>query len=159
MTWRNLIVVLLLAFGVFGVPSAPTFNQVQSISIREPSSEMKNAVQPVVKIAKDMSPIDRLWLQNVYLNCARVVAADGIVEEPTVTTTDSLRAVHVAVLGFIWKGMANNSPGKYRGLSEAIDGVLSGVIGDESQQLTAEKRQKAVDLYEAIAWAGLGKDA
>jgi len=122
-------------------------------------SSMKTAVQPVVRVVKDMSPLDRLWLQNVYLNCARVVAADGIVEEPTLTTTESLRAVHVAVLGFIWKGMANNSPGKYPGLSEAINGVLSEVIGEESQQLTTEKRQKAVDLYEAIAWAGLGKDA
>ncbi len=157
MTFRVIVSVVLLAVGVFGIPSIPT--TVTTISVREPSSEMKTAVQPVVRVVKDMSPLDRLWLQNVYLNCARVVAADGIVDEPTVTTTSGLRAVHVAVLAFIWKGMANNAPGKYRGLSEAIDGVLAEVIGDESQQLTPEKRQKAVDLYEAIAWAGLGKDA
>lgn len=159
MTWRNGLAVLLLAFGAFGVPSAPSLKQVRPVSVREPSSEMKTAVQPVVKIVKDMSPLDRLWLQNVYLNCARVVAADGIVDEQVVTTTEGLRAVHFAVLKFIWKGMANNAPGKYRGLSEAIDGILSEVISDKSQQLTPEMRQRAVDLYEAIAWAGLGKDA
>jgi len=153
---RTVAAVVLLAVGLFGVPPLPAIPT--STSVQEPSDEMKTAVKPVLKVVSRMSPIDRLWLQNIYENFAKVVASDGIVDEPVVTSTDSLRATHIAVLKFIWKGMANNSPSKYEGLAEAIDEVMSGVISDESRPLTPEMRKSAVELCRAIAWAGLGKD-
>jgi len=154
--FRIIAAVALLAVGLFGLPSLPVVQP--SLSVSEPSEEMKTAVKPVVKIVAKMSPIDRLWLQNIYQNFAKVVAADGVIEESTITSTDSLRAVHVAVLKFIWKGMANNSPSKYEGLADAIDDAMNSVISDDSRPLTPEMRKSTVDLCEAIAWAGLGKD-
>lgn len=157
MNLKTAISLALLAFAMLGLPRPrPTADALGTIT--EPSQDMKVAVRPVAKVVSSMSPIDRLWLQQIYINCARVVAADGIVEEPVVTTTDGLRAIHVAVLAFIWKGMADNSPEKYPGLATAIDEALNSVVSGDSRQLTPELRQKAVDIYTAIAWAGLGKD-
>jgi hypothetical protein len=157
MNYRTAAAAVLLAVGVFGVP-LPNMSGVSLVSISEPSAEMKSVVQPVVKVVSRMSAVDRLWLQQIYSNFSKVVAADGLVDEPVVTTTDGLRAIHVAVLSFIWRGMAENSPGKYKGLAEAVDEAMKTVISEDSRQLTPEDRKAAVDLCEAIAWAGLGKD-
>lgn len=155
MNLRTAAALVLLAIGLIGVPD---LGPKASISVKEPSSDMKTAVQPVVRIVSKMSPLDRLWLQQIYTNFSKVVSVDGLTSEPTITSTDSLRAVHLAVLKFIWKGMADNQPGKYEGLSEAIDECMSKVISDESRPLTPEMRKAAADLCDAIAWAGLGKD-
>lgn len=156
MNLRTIAAVALMAVGLFGLPSLPVVRP--SVSVSEPSEEMKIAVKPVVKVVSKMSPLDRLWLQNIYENFAKVVAVDGVVDETAITSTDSLRAVHVAVLKFIWKGLAENAPSKYDGLAEAIDEAMSSVISDESRPLTPEMRKSAVELCKAIAWAGLGKD-
>lgn len=155
MNLRTAAALVLLAIGLIGVPD---LGPKASISVKEPSSDMKTAVQPVVRIVSKMSPLDRLWLQQIYTNFSKVVSVDGLTSEPTITSTDSLRAVHLAVLKFIWKGMADNQPGKYEGLSEAIDECMGKVISDESRPLTTEMRKAAADLCDAIAWAGLGKD-
>ena len=158
MNLRTLAAVVLLAYAAFGVPNVERPQPQVSVSIREPSQAMKSSVKPVVKVVSRMSPIDRLWLQNIYANAAKVVASDGTVEPSVINTTESLQAVHVAILRFIWRGMADNAPGEYAGLKEAIESAISGVIGDESRVLTPELRAKAVEVFDAIAWAGLGKD-
>lgn len=119
---------------------------------------MKSVVQPVVRVVSQMSPIDRLWLQHIYSNAAKVTAADGVVEPQTIATTAGLRAIHVAILKFIWKGMAENKPGEYEDLDGAVNQVFNDVIGDSDRGLTPELRAKAVEMFDAIAWAGLGKD-
>lgn len=157
MNVRTFAAVALVAFAVFGVPELRT-GSVTRTEIQEPSKTMRDVVLPVAKAARSMNAIDRLWLQGIYLNCARVVAADGMVSEPTMTTTDGLRAVHVAVLNYVWKGLAQNSPNKYPGLAEAIDSAINSVLSDDARPLTPELRDSAVEVYRAIAWAGLGKD-
>lgn len=128
------------------------------LSVKEPTTAMQEVVRPVVKVVASMSSIDRLWLQYIYKNAAKVVAADGILPDPSIETTDGLRAIHLAVLSFIWRGMAENQPGKYPGLKDAIESAFTESIGDARRQLTPELRLKAVELFNAIAWAGLGKD-
>lgn len=156
---RAVISAALLAVGLFGLPKFSLDKPSQSlVSVAEPSTEMKSAVSSVVKAVRGMSISDRLWLQYIYLNCSKVVKADGIVDVPVVVTTEGLRAIHRAVLKFIWKGMADNAAGKYEGLSKAIDDAFVSVIGDEQKPLTDELRAEAVELFDAIAWAGLGKD-
>lgn len=154
---RSIAAVVLLAVALLGVPDvsglfAPTFCEV-----KEPSDQMKDTIKPVAKVVANMSPIDRVWLNNIYSNAARVVSADGLAEPATICTTESLQAVHVAILKFIWKGMADNKPGEYEGLSEAIDAAITDVIGDTKKPMTPELRKKAAEVFEAIAWAGLGR--
>lgn len=151
--------ILLAAFGVFGAPPLPSWRAAESpVVSKEPSDAMKAVVKPVVRAVSKMSAIDRMWLKTIYSNTAKVVAADGVVEPEVIKTTEGLRAVHVAVLKFIWKGMAQNPPGEYEGLSEAIELVITETIGSDQRNLTPELRAKAVEVFDAIAWAGLGKD-
>ena len=119
---------------------------------------MKVEVSPVAKIVSKMNSIDRLWLQNIYLNAAKVVKVDGVVEPSVITSTEALRTVHLAIIKFIWRGLAENKPGDYEGLREAVDTVFNDVVGDSQKTMTPELRAKAVEMFDALAWAGLGKD-
>jgi len=145
---RLLAAAILVAIAFAGPPSLTT-----SPSIPEPTESMKAEVRPVARAVSAMSAVDRLWLQYIYQNAAKITKAS-----PAIETTDGLRAVHVAILSFIWRGMADNSPGKYPALKDAIEGAFNSTIGDSRQGLTPEMREKAAELFEAIAWAGLGKD-
>ncbi len=147
----------LVAYGLFGASAVPSFD-LPGVEVQEPSVAMKYQVNRVTKVVRDMSPIDRLWLQYIYSSAADVVKSDGETEPAAITTTDDLRQVHVAILKFIWKGMAANSPGKYEGLQEAIESVFKDTIGDEHRAFTPSLREKACEMFDAIAWAGLGKD-
>lgn len=158
MNWRTVLAVALVAVGLFGVPKVPVPAWPSLIQVQEPSQKMKDSVSGVVKVVQSMSIVDRLWLQYIYVNCGKVLKADGMVEDKTIVTTESLRAVHRAVLKFIWKGMADNKPNKYEGLAKAIDDAVMSVVGTENKPITEELRQEAIAVFDAIAWAGLGKD-
>jgi len=156
---RYAICLLLVAYAVFGPPNL-SFGPTKTVAVKisEPSDAMKVEVKPLVAIVSKMSPIDRLWLKHIYSNAAKVVEADGAVEPAVVTTTEGLRAIHVAILKFIWRGMAENSPKEYEGLDRAINEIFTDVIGDSQRGLTPDLRRKAVEMFGAISWAGLGKD-
>lgn len=159
MTFRIAIAIALAAYAIFGIPSSlPDVSPTVSYTVQEPSPAMKSQIQPLVRVVKDMSPIDRLWLQSIYINAAKVVADDADTKPPVVTTTEGLRAIHVSILKFIWKGMAGNTPGKYKSLEAAIEKIFSDTIGDVERTLTPDLRDKAEEMFNAIAWAGLGKD-
>lgn len=156
MNLRNAVAVGLLLVAVCGTPSVPHFSGTPA-QTTEPSDSMKATIRPVLKVVQTMNAIDRLWLNHIYTNAADVVKIDGVIDPPVMTTTEGLRAVHVSILKFIWRGMADNQPGKYPGLKEAIDSVVTEAIGDTRKPLTPELRQKACEVFEAIAWAGLGR--
>jgi len=154
------VAILLAAYGAFGIPSLPSLPKKAEaeVNVKEPSPQMKTEVRPLVRVASRMNPLDRLWLQYIYSNAAKVVAADGLVEPKVISTTEGLRAIHVAILKFIWRGMAENTPGEYEGLKEAIETIFTETMGDTQRALTADLRSKAVEMFDAISWAGLGKD-
>lgn len=156
---RLVVALALVAYGVFGMPTVriPSL-PLPSVAVKEPQSQMKTLVRPVVKVVSKMNAVDRLWLQNIYSNAARVVESDGVLNPPVVTTTAGLREIHVAILKFIWRGLADNDAGEYAGLKEAIESVFNETMGDSQRALTPELRNKAVEMFEAISWAGLGKD-
>ena len=153
---RLALAALLVAFAIGGVPLPGT--STASLSVTEPAESMKSEIKPVIKAVAEMSSIDRLWLQYIYQNAAKIVVEDGKSSEPSMETTDGLRAFHLSILAYIWRGLADNKPGKYPELKDAIEAVFDGTIGDDSRALTPELREKAAELFEAIAWAGLGKD-
>ena len=155
---RYIAAAVLLAVGVCGLPSFKVPQVTSSITIEEPSEKMKSAVKAVAKVAARMNSIDRLWFQSIYKNASVVMRADGLCEEPVMTTMSSARAVHVAILEFIWRGLAKNESGKFDGLSEAVEEAFLTVVGTEHRAMTPALRAELSSLYDAIAWAGLGKD-
>lgn len=158
---KNAIAVALVFVAVAGVPRFESSHDSTPVpvNVKEPSAVMQNAVRPVVSAVSKMSMPDRLWLQYIYTNAARVVREDGLAASgPVIETTDGLRGVHIAILRFIWKGLADNAPGKYPSLRDAIESAFDEALGTSRRSLTPELRAKAAELFEAIAWAGLGKD-
>lgn len=159
MTLRVVLAVALAAYAVFGVPtSLPSMQGATFFAVQEPSQSMKQKIQPLVRVVKTMSIIDRLWLQSIYINAAKIVREDTDSNPPVVTTTEGLRAIHVSILKFIWKGMAGNPPGKYDELESVIEKLFTETVGDVERTLTPSMREKAAEMFDAIAWAGLGKD-
>lgn len=160
MSLRVAVAVALAFVAVAGVPQFESgHSDPPPVRVQEPSPEMKEAVRPLVPVVASMSMVDRLWLQYIYSQAARVVKTDGVADGgPVIQTTDGLRAVHIAILRFIWKGLADNQAGKYPQLRDAIESAFDSVVGKSRRPLTPELRAKVVELLEAIAWAGLGKD-
>lgn len=163
---RSLVVRLLLvaalaayASGVrVPLPAIPSLRVPETrVEIDEPSEELKMVVKPVVRVVREMSITDRLWLQTIYTSAAKVLRKDGLEASPVVDNTESLRKVHVSILSFVWKGLAENEPGKYVGLAEAISEAMTETIGREQRPMTPEIRERAAETFEAIAWAGLGE--
>lgn len=152
---RYVIAAILLLVAVFGLPSLrpAKVNPAPPLSV-----DMREAVRPLLPVVAKMTAIDRFWMQEAYLNAARIVRADLTVAEPAITTTGKARAVHVTVLDFVWRGLAGNQPGKYPDMSTAIESAFVSVVGDKERPMTPELTEKLAALFEAIAWAGLGKD-
>lgn len=160
MNLRLAAAAVLVLIGVFGIPDVSKFKPTPAsdavVDIHEPSETMKKAVYAVGAATDGMSPIDRFWFSQTYMNAARMVEADGQVPEPSILSTDGIRQINKTALTFVWKGMAANAPGKYPKLKEAVDGVLDSVIGLDRKKVTPEVRDTAVELFEAIAWVGRG---
>lgn len=146
---------VLIAFGVFGIPELPkSIVPAHAVTdIREPSEELKRIVAPIARTSTEMAEIDKFWLRQIYMNAARGVEADGNIKSPTILTTDGARQVHKAVLAYVWKGMAQNSAGKYGDLQPAIEKAMAESIGLDTKPLTQELRDRLVETFEAIAWA------
>ena len=155
---RFVLAAALLAYAIFGGSSFRRPAASQPEAVQEPDSAMKVQVQEVVEVVRTMNPVDRLWLTGIYSNAARVVRADGDEKEPVITSTESFRSLHIAILKSVWKTIAEAAPGKYLGLRGAIEGVFVREMGDVQRTMTPELREKAAKMLEAIAWAGLGKD-
>ena len=153
MKWVRLVVAGLLFVYASGVVQIPRSKP----PIVAPLSEMQTVATPVLKIARTMSIVDRLWLRTIYQSAANVTRRDGEQDEPLMQNTESLREVHVSILKFVWKSLANNEPGKYEGLAEAVSDVITHAVGKENRPLTPDVRERAAEAFEAIAWAGLGE--
>jgi hypothetical protein len=93
---------------------------------------------------------DRATIRDFYSGLARAVAADPV-QEPAIPDTPSLRRAHRAGLLFVWSGLAGNQPGKYPGLSDALEGMLTASIGQEEVPLNPAIRQSAVDCFNKVA--------
>jgi len=123
------------------------------VELAPPAVEFQSAVSRVRVASRSLSNEDRGWLQGAYANCARVVESDGTSSSPQIKTTAGLQAVHVAVLSFVWNGLAGKEPGKSPELREAIEAAFISTVGDEMATVTPAVRSDAVEVLKAIAWA------
>jgi hypothetical protein len=151
----RLTVAACLVWYVVGLPSVPRVSPRPAVV--QPEKEMRDIVRPVTAAVAGMNAVDRLWLKTIYENAARVVREDGEEQPYVIETTAGLREIHIAILKFVWKGLADNEPGKYPGLAEAISEAVTSAVGLDQRPLTPELRDRASKVFEAIAWAGLGE--
>lgn len=147
----------LLGVGLYGLPDLSRLIPANEVVVKEPSDELKKLVEPVERVVVTMTPEDRAWLRDIYINARRIVSTDGDMKQPSIPNTVVLRKVHITVLEYIWKGMAGNAPKKYPSLKSAIDSVVEGAIGLDPKELDDQTRDSAADVFGAIAWVASGR--
>lgn len=117
-----------------------------------PSADLVTLVQPITLAFsgsdKTSTKTDTLRLANFYTTLASQIQADGIGTKK-ITDTAILRQVHVTAGKLGLSGLK----GKYAGLSDSIDKVITSKIGLDVAPLTDTKRQDAVNTFNAIGWA------
>jgi hypothetical protein len=162
---KNLIATALLIFALFGLPNvgpnvvpphAP--DAPRKISINEPSAEMKSAVSKVADALKKASVVDKMLWGQVWAKAGKAVAGDSSDTKVVWNDTTKLRQLNETALRIAWRRIGGNQEGKYPGLREAVESAFASVMTTRNQGVTPELRKKYVELCEAIAWAGIGRD-
>jgi hypothetical protein len=161
---RNFAAAILLFFALFGLPkvgndSGPTPSPVApTISVPEPTKDMKDAVSKVAGVLKSASVVDRMLWAQIWTKAAKAVEKDSTDDKVVWSDTNSLRKLTETALRIGWRRLGGNQSGKYPGLSESVESAFSAILTTRVQAVTPELRKKYVDLCNAIAWAGLGRD-
>lgn len=127
----------ILNFPTVVVPAVPPAD------LTPAQTRLFQAIQPLTAEEKSL-------LADFYSGFSRSVEADPP-SEPVMPDTPALRRAHRAGVLFIWRGMAGNDAGKYPGLSDALEGVLTEAIGTEEVPINPGIRQSAVACFDKVA--------
>ena len=115
------------------------------------SSELRDKCKFVRDIFQASSSKDKKQdsrrLSDLYMDLATLVELDG--DEEVVKTTEEIKQAN-SLSGAM---LRMNIKGKYPGLSDACQLVISSQVGDDISPLDSELRKKAVDAFRALAWA------
>lgn len=115
------------------------------------SSELRDSCKLVRDIFKASTSQDKKQdarrLSDLCMDLATLVELDG--DEEVVKTTEEIRQAN-ALSGAM---LRMNIKGKYPGLSDGAQLVISSQIGDDIAPLNSELRKKAADAFRALAWA------
>lgn len=161
MNTKNLVLVLaglLIIIGLlkpdlskFIIPSNSN-NNVSIVVVEKPeNAEILDECEAVINALKENSDrkTDGKRLASLYIDMATLVGLDG--DDMVLKNTEEIRQANKlsgAMLRLDIKG-------KYPKLAKAAESVVVSSIGDDSVLLDSKLRQKAVDGFNALAWACL----
>lgn len=125
---------------------------VDSIVIVTPpqNEELRKKCQLVIDVLKSGSSDrkkDGNRLSDLYMDIATLIELDG--ENEVVKTTEEIRQAN-SLCGAM---LRLDIKGKYPGLSDGAQVVVSSCIGDDIVPLDPELRKKAVEAFRGLAWA------
>lgn len=130
-------------------PSQPV--AVDVLELNEPKdADLKEAAEVVLSTLKKSSVSDQSdikKLRNLYLDLARLVELDE--ENETVKTTEDIKQAN-ALSGPM---LRLDMKGKYPTLASETNSVMVVAIGDDNLLLSSELRERAVNGFNALAWA------
>lgn len=160
--WPHIALAVALAYvAAFGVPRLPSVNTVPAVPaivVPTPSPAMQSTVADVHKALAGANPVDRAVWAQLWTKAGIVVAGDSTDTEIVFTDTRILRAYTILAIRIGWRRLGENAAGKYPGLNEAVERAFAGVLGIDVQPVTPELRAKYVELCNALAWCGAGRD-
>jgi len=144
---RLFLGLMVCAIGFFAEPALNYFNKNEKPQdtkvVDAPSLELKTLIDPIVKI--DISKEDANFISCFYKELADVVSND--IE--FIKTTGQLREFNTASGKLYFPTKLKN---KYETLGEDIDRAMISAIGKENATMTSDKRNKAVNIFNAISW-------
>lgn len=92
---------------------------------------------------------EAIKLAELYYDMSILISLDS--ENQVINNTEAIRQANTLA-----GPMLNMKiKGKYNGLSEAADNLISSSIGTENVKLTQELREKSVEAFLALSWACL----
>jgi hypothetical protein len=130
-------------------PNRPVSIDVLELSAPTDASVKKEA-DDVVRLLKETGSsvkADAKRLRDLYLDLAKLVELDD--ENTVVTNTEEIRQAN-SLAGIM---LRLDIKGKYPNLSKEAKEVIVTSIGDDKILLSKELRAKAVDGFNALAWA------
>lgn len=133
--------------GVF--PNKPVAIDVLELSVPTDLNVKKEA-DDVVNLLKETGSsvkTDAKRLRDLYLDLAKLVELDG--EDTVITNTEEIRQAN-SLAGTM---LRLDIKGKYPNLAKEAKEVILASIGDDKILLSKELRAKAVDGFNALAWA------
>jgi len=151
-----LIGVALVAWGLFGSQIKNIVNNnnvpvsVDVLELSVPSDEnLKKEAQEVVDLLKKSSGNKNEYkkLRDLSLDIGQLIKLDG--EDTVIKNTDEIRQAN-SLSGIM---LRLDVKGKYANLAKEAKEVIVASIGDDNVNLTPELRAKAVDGFNALAWA------
>lgn len=123
-----------------------------TISVEKPSDpEILDECQSVIEALKadNDRKTDGKRLASLYVDMATLVGLDG--DDMVLKNTEEIRQAN-RLSGAM---LRLDIKGKYPKLAKAAESVVVSSIGDDSVLLDSKLRQKAVDGFNALAWACL----
>lgn len=150
------VLLLVAAWGKIPVPSL-SFPVVPSVSVSEPSAEMKQLVAPIASAMASFGPVDRaLWAQT-WSKAAVVVRGDAVSKEVLFTDTRALRLFTSLAVDIAWRRIGQHAPGSQESLRTAVEAAYGEVVGTTVAPVTADLRDRYAAFAEALAWAGMNR--
>lgn len=127
-------------------PSRPAV--VDNLELPKPTDEniLKEA-QDVIEIARKMPKEEAKRLRDLYLDIRQLIKLDG--EDEVIKNTEEIRQAN-SIAGPMLK---LDIKGKYSDLAKELKEVIIAAIGDDEIVLSPELRSKALDGFDALAWA------
>lgn len=151
-----LIGIALVAWGLFGSQIKNIVNNnnvpavVDVLELSAPSDEnVKKEAQEVVDLLRKSSGNKNEYrkLRDLSLDLGQLIKLDG--EDMVIKNTDEIRQAN-SLSGIM---LRLDVKGKYANLAKEAKEVIVASIGDDNINLTPELRVKAVDGFNALAWA------
>lgn len=151
------VLLIAAAWGKVPLPKLPV-PAVPAVTVDTPSDSMQATVQPISQALKAAPIGDRMLWANLWSKAATVVAGDELGTEVVITDTRALRLFTTLALDIGWRRIGDHKPGTYAGLRQAVEKAMGETLSLDARPVDAETRAKVVELYRAIAWAGMAKE-
>lgn len=145
------------AWGKVPLPKMPQ-PVVPAVTVDTPSQQMQAVVMPIADALRAAPMGDRVLWANLWSKAATVVAGDELGTEVVLTDTRALRLFTTLALDIGWRRIGEHKPGTYAGLRQAVEKAMADTLSLDARPVDAETRAKVVELYRAIAWAGMAKE-
>lgn len=148
------IAVVLMAVGLFqpNILNFPLGGKPVTIDVLElptPTDEniLKEANDVVQIVKNEVSKEEAKRLRDLYLDIKQLVKLDG--DDEVIKNTEELRQAN-SIAGVM---LRMDIKGKYADLAKECKEVIVAAIGDDQIVLSPELRSKALDGFDALAWA------
>jgi hypothetical protein len=129
------------------LPNRPTVVDVMELAAPTDENILKEAKDVLVIVKQQMDKNEARRLRDLYLDMKTLIQLDG--EDQVIKNTEEIRQAN-SLAGLM---LRMDIKGKYPSFAQECKEVIVAAIGDDQMVLTPILRSKALDGFDALAWA------